>query len=172
MIHAHQADVTGVFQPLDDPTLTQRPSPQAWSILLCFDHLNQTHAYYNAKLARAVAAPAQVSDPNKVSDTDSYRTSFWGNIYMFFALNPRWSFPVAEELAPSEAPTRHALDEYVNNQQALLALLKRLDTVDLTRTRIPIARNVNFNVGDCLKILVYHDALHIRQAHDVLAGVP
>jgi hypothetical protein len=166
MIHAHQADVTGVFQPLDDTTLAWQPSPKEWSMLICFDHLNQTHAYYNAKLARALAAPARIE-----GDTDTYRASFWGNIYMFFALNPRWSFPVAEELAPSDAPTRRALAGYLTNQQALLDLLKRLDTVDLTRTRIPIARNVNFNLGDCLMVLVYHDALHIRQAHNVLAQV-
>ena len=31
------------------------------------------------------------------------------------------------------------------------------------------ARGVQFNLGDCLKILAYHDALHIGQAQRVLA---
>ncbi len=166
MIHAHQADVTTIFQPLDDAILSWRPNAKEWSILICFDHLNQTHAYYNAKLARAMAAPARVAD-----DTDSYRASIWGRIYMFFALNPRWSFPTPAQLAPNSTPTRTVLDDYLGNQQALLDLLKQLATVDLTQTRIPIERNVSFNLGDCLKVLVYHDALHIRQAHNVLAQV-
>ena len=166
MIHAHQADVDSVFQPLDDATLAWRPNPKEWSILICFDHLNQTHAYYHAKMARALAAPVQVA-----GDTDAYRASFWGRIYMFFALNPRWSFPTPDALMPNTAPQRTVLADYLTRQQAMLDLFKTLDTVDLTRTRIPIEKNVSFNLGDCLKILVHHDSLHIHQAHNVLAQV-
>jgi hypothetical protein len=38
------------------------------------------------------------------------------------------------------------------------------------RTKVPIATAVNFNIGDCLKILAYHDELHIGQAKRVLRG--
>ena len=165
-IHAHQADVESVFQPVYEAALAWRPAPKEWSILLCFDHLNQTHAYYRAKIARALTDPVQI-----VGDTDNYRASFWGRIYMFFALNPRWSFPTPEALLPSAAPQRIALDDYLARQQTLLDLFKTLDTVDLTRTLVPIEKNISFNLGDCLKILVYHDSLHIRQAHNVLAQV-
>lgn len=166
MIHAHQADVDAVFQPLDDATLAWRPSPKEWSILICFDHLNQTHAYYHAKIARALSAPVPVE-----GDKDAYRASFWGRIYMFFALNPRLSFPTPNALMPNTAPQRTVLADYLARQQTLLDLLKTLDNVDLSRTRIPIEKNVAFNLGDCLKILVHHDSLHIHQAHDVLAQV-
>jgi hypothetical protein len=163
-IRAHQADVTNVFQPLEDATLAWRPDPKEWSTLICFDHLNQTYDYYQAKIARALDAPVNVTD-----DADTYHPSFWGRIYMYFAFNPRWSFPTPDALMPNAAPTRRALDTYLANQQALLDLLTQLEPVDLTRTRILLERSVQFNLGDCLKILVYHDSLHIRQAHNVLA---
>ncbi len=163
-IATHQRDVQQIFRPLDDDMLTWRPGPKAWSILLCFDHLNQTHLYYQAKIARALAAPI-VAEPER----DEYRASFWGGVYMAFALNPRFSFPTPDVLAPSATPTRAALDDYLRKQDELLATLDQVATVDLMRTSIPIEKSVRFNLGDCLKILVYHDGLHIRQAHGVLS---
>lgn len=44
--------------------------------------------------------------------------------------------------------------------------------IDLCRTQVPIALGVRFNLGDCLKILVYHDALHLSQALHVLVATP
>jgi hypothetical protein len=41
---------------------------------------------------------------------------------------------------------------------------------DLHGTAIPIAKGVQFNLGDVLKILVYHDELHIGQANTALGG--
>lgn len=118
-------------------------------------------------MQRALAAPVSVEE-----DADRYRPSFWGAIYMFFALNPRWSFPTPDVLMPSAAPDRSALGHYLGKQQALLTLLDSLRDVDLRRTRIPIEKSVQFNLGDCLKILVYHDSLHIAQAHTVLSQYP
>lgn len=163
-IHAHREDVTNVFQPLDNAALAWQPDPNEWSILICFDHLNQTYAYYQPKIAQALSAPVRVQ-----SVADRYRPSFWGRVYMFFALNPRFSFPTPDALRPSDAPERTVLERYLIKQAELLDLLGRLDGVDLTRTRIPIERGITFNLGDCLKILVYHDSLHIGQAHGVLA---
>lgn len=166
-IQTHQNDVTHVFQRLDDSALKWQPKPTEWSILLCFDHLNQTYVYYEAKIRRALLEPVTVE-----GEVDRYRPSFWGAIYMFFALNPRWSFPTPDALLPNAAPERATLDDYLGRQQALLDLFGTLHDVDLCRTRIPIEKNVQFNLGDCLKILVYHDSLHIAQAHGVLSQYP
>jgi hypothetical protein len=162
-IAAHQRDLRTVFAPLADTALCWRPDAKEWSILHCFDHLNHTHVYYRAKIDRAMAAPVGVKG------RDEYRASFWGGVYMFFALNPRFSFPTPDAIAPADVPARTALDVYLQKQDDLLATLDQLAGVDLIQTRIPIEKSVQFNLGDCLKILVYHDALHIRQAQGVLA---
>lgn len=161
-IRDHQSDVVTVFQPLDDTALTWRPNAKEWSVLICFDHLLQTYGYYQPKIERALLAPQK-------ENGGGYRSSFWGSIYLFFALNPRWSFPTPNALMPSATPERAVFARYLAKEQRVLDLLQSLDGVDVTRTRIPIEKGITFNLGDCLRFLVYHDSLHIRQAHEVLA---
>ena len=163
----HQAAVTGTFAPLTDAQLAWQPATNAWSILQCMDHLNQTHRYYQTKIGRVLA------DPVPVTGEDSYRPSGWGGVYMAFALNPRFSFPVPDAIAPGALAdlTRDVLGGYLAAQDELLRVLEACDGVDLRATRIPIEKGVRFNLGDCLRILVYHDALHMCQARGVLADV-
>jgi hypothetical protein len=57
---------------------------------------------------------------------------------------------------------------YLRRQDALCAILDQVGPVDLSRTSVPLEKGIRFNLGDCLKILVYHDGLHIDQARRVL----
>lgn len=167
-IQAHQHTVLDGFRPLETATLAAVPAWGEWSIRQCFDHLNQTHAYYTAKIGPALEDPVPARSRG---DNDRYAPSFWGRIYMFFALNPRYSFPTPADIAPATEPPADTLDRYLRNQTALLRVLDAVTDVDLSRTRIPIKSGVSFNLGDCLKILVYHDALHINQATRVRTQV-
>jgi hypothetical protein len=162
-IEAHVAVVTAVFLPLSDEQLTRQPDPKEWNILQCFDHLNLTHAYYRPKIEAALVQPR----PAK-AQAGLYKPSFWGRIYMHFAFNPKYSFPTVEEMTPETAVTRQTLYLYLQKQTELLQTLDQTGGVDLRRTPIPIAKGVKFNLGDVLKILVYHDELHIGQAEGVL----
>jgi hypothetical protein len=90
---------------------------------------------------------------------------------MHFAFNPNYSFSVADEMAPNTAVSRDALAIYLSKQDHLLQTLSQVDNINLAKTKIPISTGVNFNLGDCLKILVYHDALHIDQARRILESI-
>ena len=164
-IHHHQTRATTVFQPLDTSLLEWQPLPKEWNILQCFDHLNLTHNYYHSRIKLAMRTPSLVS-----GERDRYKSSFWGRIYMHFAFNPNYSFPTAAEISPTTRPQLNVLDVYLDNQQTLLAFLDQVGRVDLTKTPIPIEKGVKFNLGDCLKILVYHDDLHFGQAQQILAA--
>ena len=61
------------------------------------------------------------------------------------------------------------LNQYLAYQETLLQHLDEAAAVDLVKTMVPIEKFVRFNLGDCLKILVYHDELHIGQAQRVYA---
>ncbi|GAB4195073.1 MAG: hypothetical protein OHK0022_11560 [Roseiflexaceae bacterium] len=163
-IQRHRSVLAELFRPLDTQHLAWQPQPKEWSIVQCFDHLNLTHDYYRPKIAAALAQPARAG-----AMQDGYVPSFWGRIYMHFAFNPRYSFPTAEEITPQTAPQAGVLDAYLARQDTLEQTIAQVGPIDLRATRIPIARGVAFNLGDCLKILVYHDALHIGQAQRVLA---
>jgi hypothetical protein len=164
-IGRHCETVTATFQPLDETQLLWRPDPREWNVLQCFDHLNLTHDYYMPRMDAALRSPEAAG-----RGQDVYRPSFWGRIYMFFSFNPRFSFPTAAEITPGTELSRDVLQVYLAKQAALLQVLDRVNDVDLRRTRIPIDKGIRFNLGDCLKILVYHDRLHIGQARGVLAA--
>lgn len=164
MIKAHCETVTAVFQPLTTEQLQWQPEAKEWNILQCFAHLNLTHDYYTAKIEPALAQPKPTQSP------DSYKASFWGRIYMHFAFNPKYSFSTAAEMVPDTAVDPSVLSLYLAKQEQFLDFLARVEAVDLTKTRIPIATAVNFNLGDCLKILAYHDDLHFKQANGILTA--
>jgi hypothetical protein len=159
-IQQHEAQTRRDFQPLTAAQLAWSPQPKEWSILQCIDHLNQTHEYYRARIAAATPIAAS-------PEADDYKPSFWANIYMRFAFNPRFSFPAPPYTAPPAAPDAATLTTYLDKQRQLLQLLEDAESLDLRRTRIPVKRGLSFNLGDCLKVLVYHDALHMGQAEGV-----
>lgn len=163
-IRQHVEEVQRIYLELDDAQLARQPRPGEWSILQCFDHLNLTHDYYAPKIAGGLAQkrPAR-------AENDAYSPSFWGRIYMHFAFNPRYSFPTAPEITPGAGDlNRDVLHRYLDKQQELLATLAAVEPLNLKETPIPIEKFVRFNLGDCLKILVYHDRLHMGQAAGVL----
>jgi len=165
-IATHCEIVTQQFQPLADDALTWQPfnkkGQPEWSILQCFDHLNLTHDYYMAKIAGSLATA-----PPAANEADTYKASFWGGIYLYFALNPKYTFPSPEPVTPTAQPGRQTLAAYLACQEALLERLASIREIDLSKTMIPIEKFVRFNLGDCLKVLVYHDQLHIGQARRV-----
>lgn len=153
------------FGELAADRLNWRPAPSEWNVLQCVDHLNLTHDYYHRHMGPALDRAVPV-----VAGADLYAPSFWGRIYMFFSFNPRFSFPTAPSITPQTQLDGRVLDLYLAKQEDLLALLDRVQDVDLRRSRVPLERGVSFNLGDCLKVLVYHDDLHIGQAQRVLAA--
>lgn len=168
-IAAHCETVVNTFCPLDTRQLGWQPTAKdkaEWSILQCFDHLNLTHDYFMAKLAGPLS-----HTPQRQAGQGHYQSSFWGGIYMHFALNPKYSFPSPVPITPAVQPDRQVLAAYLARQEQLLELCETVGPLDLVKTMVPIEKFVKFNLGDCLKILVYHDALHIGQAQRVYGAM-
>lgn len=163
-IEQHIICVKHRFQPLTPTHLTWQPTQQIWSIGQCFAHLNLTHDYYRPKIDQALA---HAECPMPAFDT--YIPSFWARIYMDFAFNPRYSFPTAVVLTPQAAVHQDVLTQYLVRQTTLLNMLDQATLVNVRTMPVPIKPGIRFNLGDCLKILVYHDALHISQASGILA---
>ena len=162
-IHQHADQVRRVFLELDDAQLAWSPQPGEWNVLQCFEHLNLTHDYYAPKIAGGLAQHRPV---NPAADT--YAPSFWGRIYMHFSFNPKYSFPTAPAITPAaDNLDRAILERYLAKQRELLATLDAVESIDLRATTVPVEKFVRFNLGDCLKILVYHDRLHMGQAERV-----
>jgi len=162
-IQQHCQSVDELFYRLDHDTLMWQPKPKEWNILQCFDHLNLTHDYYTPRITEALSRPQPAA-----AGHDDYTPSFWGRIYMYFAFNPQYSFPTAAVITPAAVVSREVFSLYRLKQMALLQVLEQVEAIDIRQTPVAIEKGIRFNLGDCLKILVYHDDLHINQARRVL----
>ena len=78
---------------------------------------------------------------------------------------------IEEHVDVVTAVSRQVLIAYLNKQIELLQTLDQCTDVDLRHTSIPISMGVKFNLGDALKVLVYHDELHFGQARSILADM-
>ena len=165
-IQRHNKVVAEVFQPLDSDQMNWRSVRKEWNIAQCFDHLNLTHDYYVPKIESSLAIPKPADSLQGL-----YKPSFWGRIYMYFAFNPKYSFPTAEQITPQSESDLSVLDIYLAKQEALVEILNQVEKIDLRRTLVPLEKGIKFNLGDCLKVLVYHDDLHIEQAIGILAAM-
>ena len=89
-----------------------------------------------------------------------------------FSFNPKYSFPTAPDITPAaDSLGQDVLHRYLAIQETLLETLNAVAAIDLRATTVPVEKFVRFNLGDCLKILVYHDRLHLGQAERVLQAI-
>lgn len=167
--HEHQTWVHTRYIPLSGAQLGWSPRPGEWSILQCIEHLNQTHDYYNQRIDKAAAASrSQTSVPGSATTKRTYKPSFWAKIYMAVAFNPRFSFPAPPQTRPTPQPDPEVVDIFLANQDKLCERIALAEEIDLATLRIFLKPGIAFNLGDCLKTLVYHDRLHLDQAQRVL----
>ena len=162
-IHDQCEQVETLFLPLSERQLNWQPSPKEWSILQCVDHLNKTNRFYMGRIKRALQAARPTS-----GGPDDYKPSFWAGVYIRFAFNPRLSFPSPRQSVPESTLNLDTLTDYLAFQDNLLSLMKGVRNVSLTMTRTPLFKGITYNLGDYLKVLIYHDGLHMGQARRVL----
>jgi len=64
------------------------------------------------------------------------------------------------------------ITKFLDQQKQLLQLLTRAQQVDLKRvkTSISISKWIKLRLGDTLRVVVYHNQRHMKQARNVLSG--
>lgn len=161
-IGEHQSLVKEVFSPLDAALLNRQPAAKEWSALQCVEHLNLTHRYYWGKISPALVGVTQSATGGEAL----YRPSFWGRIYMYFGLKEgsRFASPAMLNPGGSSNLTSQVLTDYLDWQKKLLSLMEGVERDEMLNVRVPIQFFVVFALGDCLKILTYHDRMHMHQA--------
>jgi hypothetical protein len=149
-------------------TLTQlnwKPSPAAWSVGQCLEHLAVSNEVYGAAIAEALTrAPKGVAQEI---------TPGW------FA---RWF--IREYIAPTGKGTRHKappkirpvpdvdasiLQRFLDTNRQARDLVERARDVDVNRVRFrnPFVSWIRFTVGTGLEILSKHEQRHLQQAERV-----
>ncbi len=147
---------------LSDAQLTWKPEPGVWSVADCFEHLRKIDKAYIRRMNEAVESVG----PGKAA----FKPSLFGRGFIHF-LSPqsRVKMKAPKGVRPptdiASAPAE-AVDRFLDQQAALLDLLRRADGKDLNAGKFasPLASIVRLSVGEGLTVLVVHEQRHLRQA--------
>ena len=150
---------------LSEAQLNQRPKPNAWSALECFEHLNLYGDFYHPEMEqRMLKAPA-------APQASSFKPGRLGNYFVGLIQLKNGSIgkPMSATKSMTPEPSSlgiQTLDRFLKQQQQLLGLLEQAQESDLTRvkTSISLAPLVKLRLGDTLRFVVYHNERHVAQA--------
>ena len=156
------------FLPLSDEQKRWKPAADQWSIAEVFDHLYITGALYEGRIEGALATTLE-----RGWKGETFRPSFTGRLF-HRALTIKMRVKAPKMFQPAQAEGElHSLQEYIEQQEALLELIRKADGYSLTRARFasPATRLLRFNLGDGIRMMVTHQKRHLAQAQRVFAAM-
>jgi hypothetical protein len=171
---ASSREAESIASGLSESQMAWAPSPAAWGIAQCLDHLATTFTAYDRSLADAFASGARRGSPAAGA---RYRPTWMGG-FMMRSLGSVVSsrFRTPRVFDPGPAARSGALGRFIESQRALEAAIERAGHVDIAaiRLRSPASWLVRYSLGDALAILVGHVERHLAQARRVraLPGFP
>jgi hypothetical protein len=162
-------DVENDFLGVDETVLNYKSSPDNWSILECFEHLNRYNRFYNEKLEQAIANSSQKKNE------DEARSSWLGRkfIAMMHPDNKK-KIKTVKTMNPmlglQSKLSRSTIHEFLKHQHALLRILNSASRADLNQSTIPVEffRLIKMRLGDALQFVIVHEQRHLIQARNVL----
>jgi len=130
--------------------------------LECLEHLNRYGDFYIPEISKRIT----VSKHNK---SKAFKSNWFGQYFIksirynedlnkmktFRSINPR----------NSELSIR-TLEKFIEQQHQIIKLLHKAKFIDLdkTKTSISISKLIKLKLGDTLRVLIYHNERHIKQA--------
>ena len=146
-----------------------RPSPGAWCVGECLDHLNVTNRLYCEQFESAVEEARRKG----WTAGSPHRPGAFAR-WFIRSMEP----PVTTKMkAPKEFRPLPVLDharvssEWKSVHEHLLDLAKRFESLDVGKAKVPspAAKFVKMSVGTALGIIAAHDRRHLWQAEQVMS---
>ncbi|GAA4347749.1 DinB family protein [Hymenobacter saemangeumensis] len=164
-----RATAQAELEPLELTLLNYKPSPTAWSILECLEHLNRYSRYYNPQLAKALTRPAA---PARAQET-GYSWLGRKSVAMMRPENTKKQTTFKHMNPSGSRLGREVVSEFLAHQTQLLDLLAQAQQADLNRKAIPVEffRLLKLRLGEALEFVVVHQQRHLQQALRVKAGL-
>jgi hypothetical protein len=155
-----------ILAQVDDASAGWRPTPNSWSVVECFEHLNVIGHKLVTELGRAVdsAKPLASAAPHR-------RYGLLARLVLWIAEPPPWlrmktttEFRPNADLALGEVASR-----FMELQLHITERLQRAATVDLTGIKIRHpAFPVRFAPEELFAMTITHQRRHLWQAEQVL----
>ncbi len=147
---------------LSDAQCIWKPAPDVWNVLECFQHLIVTDERYYPRLRLAI------EKAKRERGSAPFRPSFFGKTFIrYVSPESQRKIKTFRTFEPSPALTDvTVLQEFVDHQDELTALIRQADGIDLNRGKFasPASRLLRFSVGEGLTVLVVHQQRHLQQA--------
>jgi hypothetical protein len=156
-----------VIRDLTDEQLLWRPSPSAWSITQCIDHLVTVSRTELPGLRRAI----DEGRSRRLFRQGPYRYGVLGAL-LTKAMGPsvRLRFKAPRVYLPGKdrAPA-DVVRDFFGVQQELLDCIEGANGLDLARVKVPVfdSKYVRLSLGQEFKLFVVHEQRHIQQAQRV-----
>jgi hypothetical protein len=166
-LDAAEREATALIEDLDDERLNWRPSPAAWSIAQCLDHLSAASRVYLVAMEGAAAA-ARRRGWQRRGPIRPGAPSRW--FLRELEPPPRRRLRAPRKIAPMAPASRAgkaAVGEEFGRQQARArALLAAVADLDLNRARFvnPFIPLVRFTLGTGFLVIAAHQRRHLVQA--------
>ena len=154
------------FLQLSPEELNRKPSPDSWSVLECFEHLNRYGDFYLPEIGKKLIN-------NTTTPDQEFKSGFVGNYFAEMMLpgeNVK-KMKTFKSMNPSGSKLdKTVLTRFIAQQKKLLELLEKASKVSLTKTKtsISISKLVKLKLGDTFRVLIYHNYRHVEQAKRVV----
>jgi hypothetical protein len=166
-LDAAEREAAALVEDLDDERLNWRPSPAAWSVAQCLDHLSAASRVYLDAMEEAAAA-ARRRGWQRRGPIRPGAPSRW--FLRELEPPPRRRLRAPRKIAPMAPASRAskaAVGEDFKRQQARArALLAAVADLDLNRARFanPFIPLVRFTLGTGFLVIAAHQRRHLVQA--------
>ena len=149
--------------------LNFRTQPGSWSVLECIEHLNFYGYFYLPEMEKQITASSYPA-------VETFKSGLLGN-YFAVSMLPKEKLNKMKTLK-SQDPIgktlgREVLDVFVDQQLHLLNIIEKAKQVDLSKTKtgISITKYLRLRLGDTMRVVIYHNQRHIKQAQNVLKAL-
>lgn len=168
LIKTLQQDVAFTIQKIEelqnysDLQLLSQPDESSWCITQVIEHLNMYNRYYLKEITDVLG---QASNRNNV-----FKSGMFGN-YFTKMMAPKDEQVANKMKAMSDySPVstlgpREVINEFIDGQKQLIALLDKGKQADLTKLKasISLTRFIKLRLGDVFRFLIAHQLRHMVQ---------
>ncbi len=169
-LDAADRDARDLASGLSEERGTTRPTPDAWSVAECLDHLATTNRVY----LESFLEPARKARAAGRLRRGPARPGFFGAMFVASVEPPpKWwnKLPAPKKIRPHPSPPlRASLDAFLASQAAVRDFLAQNADLDLSGVGFPnpFLPGVRFSLATGLTVIPAHDRRQLSQARRVL----
>jgi len=158
---------SGWITKLSEKQLNWRPNTGVWSIAEVLAHLNSYARYYHPVIQKKIEITRFRTAKDDFTSSPLGRSA-WKSMKLGRLNNVKRKFKAPKGHNPTfdtDLVQGNELEEFLQQQTALLAIIDSSKEVNMRKVKIPISisKIVRLRLGDALLFIIYHNERHMQQ---------